>query len=255
MIAILKVEGNLQASDIQFVIKSIDREELSSELKALIGNRPVVDISIAVDGRELAWNNPDAQFRVSIPYTPSSQELDNHEHIVVLYINDAGAPVSVPSGRYDTAAGCVTFTTTHLSTYAVAYVHKTFTDIGSYGWAKNQIEVLASKGVINGTSDTTYTPGADITSAYFMILLVKALGLTASVDSNFDDISKNDYFYEYVGIAKKLDYSGVVTTNSPKKNNKRYVVLQQMHLIEGKNQSGQPPMCKGNRQVIDCYMH
>lgn len=219
----------VQASDIQFVIKSIDREELSSELKALIGNRPVVDISIAVDGRKLAWNNPDAEFRVSIPYTPSSQELDNHEHIVVLYINDAGAPVSVPSGRYDTAAGCVTFTTTHLSRYAVAYVHKTFTDIGSYSWAKKQIEVLASKGVINGTSDTTYTPGADITRADFMILLVKALGLTASVDSNFDDISKNDYFYEYVGIAKKLGITSGVGNN--KFNPREKITRQDMMVL------------------------
>jgi hypothetical protein len=214
---------------IQFVVKSIDREELSSELKALNGNRPVVDISIVVDGKKLAWNNPDAQVTVSIPYTPSSQELGNHEHIVVLYINDAGAPVSVPSGRYDTASGRVTFTTTHLSRYAVAYVHKTFTDIGSYGWAKKQIEVLASKGVINGTSDTTYTPGADITRADFMILLVKALGLTASVDSNFDDISKNDYFYEYVGIAKKLGITSGVGNN--KFNPREKITRQDMMVL------------------------
>jgi hypothetical protein len=219
----------VKGSVIQFVIRNVAKEELSSELRALIGNRPVVDIDIMVDGKKLDWNNPDAQIRVSIPYKPSSQELNNHEHIVVLYINNAGTSVSVPSGRYDTASGSVTFTTNHLSRYAVAYVHKTFTDIGSYGWAKKQIEVLASKGVINGTSDTTYTPGADITRADFMILLVKALGLTASVDSNFDDVSKNDYFYEYVGIAKKLGITSGVGNN--KFNPREKITRQDMMVL------------------------
>jgi len=72
---------------------------------------------------------------------------------------------------------------------------------------------LASKGVINGTSDTTFTPQADITRADFMILLVKALGLTAEVTSNFDDVSEKDYYYEYVGIAKELGITTGVGNN------------------------------------------
>ena len=37
--------------------------------------------------------------------------------------------VLVPSGRYDTATGMVTFSTTHFSNYAVVYVTKTFDDL------------------------------------------------------------------------------------------------------------------------------
>jgi len=120
----------------------------------------------------------------------------------------------------------------HLSKYAVSYVYKTFADIGSYAWAKKQIEVLASKGVINGTSDTTFTPQADITRADFMILLVKALGLTAEVTSNFDDVSEKDYYYEYVGIAKELGITTGVGNN--KFNPKAKITRQDMMVLYNK---------------------
>ncbi|GAE88743.1 S-layer homology domain-containing protein [Acetivibrio straminisolvens] len=216
-------------SVVELVVKEVKIEELSAELREKIGNRPVIDISVVVDGKKVEWSNSKAKVRVSIPYKPDAKELENHEHIVVLYIDAAGKAVSVPSGRYVPDLGVVTFETNHLSIYAVSYVHKTFTDIGSYAWAKKQIEVLASKGVINGTSDTTFTPQADITRADFMILLVKALGLTADVTSNFDDVSEKDYYYEYVGIAKELGITTGVGDN--KFNPKAKITRQDMMVL------------------------
>jgi len=74
-------------------------------------------------------------------------------------------------------------------------------------WAKKEIEVLASKGIISGTSNKTFTPGDSITRADFLLLLVKTLSLTAKVEDNFSDVSASDYYYEALGIAKKLGIS------------------------------------------------
>ncbi|MNC38547.1 Endo-1,4-beta-xylanase A precursor [compost metagenome] len=41
-----------------------------------------------------------------------------------------------------------------------------------------------------------------------MVLLVRALGLTADLDTNFADVSKDDYYYKALGVAKKL---GIIT--------------------------------------------
>lgn len=84
------------------------------------------------------------------------------------------------------------------------YTSRTFTDLAGYGWAKMQIEALASMGIINGTSDTTFSPGMNITRADFICMLVRALKLTGTVDGNFSDIPSAAYYYEPVGIAKKL---------------------------------------------------
>jgi len=37
-----------------------------------------------------------------------------------------------------------------------------------------------------------------------MVMLVRALNLTAKADVNFDDIKKNAYYYREIGIAKQL---------------------------------------------------
>lgn len=81
-----------------------------------------------------------------------------------------------------------------------------FKDLAGYEWARKDIEVLASKGIIRGVSETEklFNPSAKITRADFTILLVKTLGLTASVDENFKDIKTSDYFYNEVATAKAL---------------------------------------------------
>jgi hypothetical protein len=96
------------------------------------------------------------------------------------------------------------FKTIHFSYYAIAYVNKSFDDLNDYAWAKKQVELLASKGIIQGTTEAAFAPQEDITRADFILLLVRALELTAQADSNFDDVKSDDYYYEAVSIAKKL---------------------------------------------------
>ncbi len=180
------------------------KENLPAEEKEAIGDRPIIQLTLTVNGTQTNWSNDSAPVTVSVPYTPTAAELANPEHIVVWYIDGSGNAVSVPNGRYDPATGAVTFSTTHFSRYAVAYVHKTFSDLGAAEWARKPIEVMASKGIITGTSKDTFSPNANITRADYLILLIKTLGLTAKFDSNFEDVSPDAYYYEAVGIAKTL---------------------------------------------------
>ncbi len=210
-IASVSVPGNmLQAADaagaekVSLTIALGDKSKLPKDIREQLGNRPVTELSLKIDGQSTFWSNNSAPVKVSIPYTPTADELKDHEHITVWYIDGTGKVESVPSGRYDPSTGKVTFTTTHFSKYAVAFVQKFFSDISRYGWAKKQIEVMASKGIINGASKDTFAPAANITRADYLILLVKTLGLTADFDSNFDDVKPGTYYYEAAGIAKKL---------------------------------------------------
>ncbi|WP_217582352.1 S-layer homology domain-containing protein, partial [Lysinibacillus sp. GbtcB16] len=77
------------------------------------------------------------------------------------------------------------------SKFAVSYVFKTFEDAGVYPWAQVPIEVLASKGIINGVSETAFQPEEKITRADFLLLLMKTLGLTADFSDNFSDVSQS----------------------------------------------------------------
>jgi phage tail protein X len=197
-----------------------DKSGLSAKSAAVIGDRPLIELTLTLNGTKITWNNPTAPVRISIPYAPTAEELNNPEHIVIWYIDGAGNVISIPSGRYDEESGTVTFFTTHFSSYSVAYVHKTFEDLDSVKWAKHPIEVMASKGIISGTLAETYAPKDRITRADYLVLLVRIMGLTSEFDNNFADVDSNAYYYEALGIAKELGLATGTSNNEfhPKEN-------------------------------------
>lgn len=181
-----------------------DTKDIPDNVKGEIEGRPVFDININIEGQPVNWENNERPVVFSIPYELSPEEIDNHEHIVVLYINDSGKSTPLPGGRYDLQSKSVVFPTVHFSKYGIAFSKKTFVDIYKTEWAREQIEVLASRGIISGTSENTYEPEMPIKRADFVIMLVKALGLYCEFDSSFNDVYSSDYFYNYVCIAKEL---------------------------------------------------
>lgn len=105
-----------------------------------------------------------------------------------------------------------------------------FQDLDSkYSWATEAINELYAEGIIKGTSDTTFSPGINITRADFVVLLVRALGLEAEAGSNFADVSQGTYYYEALGIAKKL---GIINgTDGNSFNPKGEISRQDMMVI------------------------
>jgi len=86
---------------------------------------------------------------------------------------------------------------------------KTFNDLVGYSWAEDAIETLATLGIIQGTSETTFEPSKNITRADFITLLVRMLklegiGADTDFDSNFADVDEGMYYYEPIAIARKL---------------------------------------------------
>lgn len=192
------------AKEVGFVIAIADISGFPDDIKGDIGHRPTLELSIVVDGKPISYYNPNAAATIAIPYQPTEEERKDYEHIVVWYIDQMGKHQSVPSGVYDAETGMVTFRTTHFSTFAVAYVKKSFADLGTVEWARKPIEVMASKGIISGTSDTSFQPAANISRADFMILLTKTFEFSADVHANFSDVKPTDYYYDAVGIARQL---------------------------------------------------
>lgn len=196
--------AGLGTADVALSIAAVNKNTLSAEIQEKVGNRPVIELNVSSNGQNISYDNPDAPVTVSIPYKPTADELKDTEHIVVWYIDGTGAAIPVTDARYDAATGMVVFSTSHFSKYAVASVYKTFDDMTGFNWAKKSVEVLASKGIISGTSDKAFVPASNITRADFTVWLVKALHLTAKTDSNFSDVKPSDSFYKEVGTAKRL---------------------------------------------------
>ncbi|MBW7461260.1 S-layer homology domain-containing protein, partial [Paenibacillus sepulcri] len=177
---------------------------LSSDLQARIGSHPLLSIHLEVDGKPLAWSSADTAVTVSIPYEPTSEERNDTDKLVIWYINGQGEAEPVQNGHFDSKNSQMVFKTGHFSTYAVAYVQKSFKDLSRYPWAKQEIEALAAKGIVEGISADRYSPGLSITRADFLVLLTQSLELTAAEPGSFADVKPDAYYYEAVGIGKAL---------------------------------------------------
>ncbi|MGE4284578.1 MAG: S-layer homology domain-containing protein [Clostridia bacterium] len=190
-----------------------DITKLTAEVQAQLGSKPIIELILKLDGKVAAWNNPSAPVTISIPYSPTEEELAAPEHITVWYIDGLGNVVSVPSGRYDTITGTVSFTTTHFSKFAVVYVRESFNDLDIVPWAKKQIEVLASKGIMEGREGKKFVPTTGITRAEYIGALVRTLGVSAKAENSFSDVKVGDRYYNEIGIAKKLGITEGIGNN------------------------------------------
>ncbi|MFD0676438.1 MULTISPECIES: choice-of-anchor I family protein [unclassified Paenibacillus] len=86
------------------------------------------------------------------------------------------------------------------SLYTVVEHRQSFQDTAAH-WAKADVELLASKLIVQGTSDNQFQPDSNITRAQFTAIIVRSLGLDDSKAVGFKDISDKDWFKGAVAAA------------------------------------------------------
>lgn len=188
----LSVLSEAQGEKAEITIGAGDKSELSEAAKAAIGDRPLIELSLTLDGEQTEWSNPDAPVTVSIPYAPTEYELQNPDAIVVWYLDGDGNPICVPSGRYDEASGTVAFTTTHFSIYAVAYNDVSFSDVS--GWYEDYVDFVSARGIMTGTDSDTFSPNGTMTRAMFVTVLYRLSSDTSSYTNNFSDVLFGEWY-------------------------------------------------------------
>lgn len=191
-----------------------DKTTLSDNEKEAVGNRPLIKLQLTLDGTQAQWNNPNAPVTISIPYTPSQEELLNPDNIIVWYLDGTGNLVCIPNGKYNPATGEVTFTTTHFSLYAVGYNQIFFTDVAANAWYQEAITFIAAREITKGTGAGKFNPEKLLTRGEFIVLLMRAYGIEPDdnpADNFFD--AGNTYYTGYLAAAKRLGISKGVGNN------------------------------------------
>ena len=79
-----------------------------------------------------------------------------------------------------------------------------FTDIAD-SKAKSEITALAERGIIEGTSDTEFSPDANVTRAEFAAMLARAFDVSVSEYNNqFTDVYASDWFAKEASAMAEL---------------------------------------------------
>lgn len=207
--------SGISGSKAEISIGQGEKSALPEDVQAAIGDKPLIQLTLSIDGKQTDWSNPNASVAVSIPYTPTAVELANPESIVVWYIDGSGNIVAIPNGRYDAATGTVTFSTTHFSDYAVAYNKVSFNDVAAGAWYNKAVNFIAARQITSGTGDgSTFSPDNKLTRGEFIVLIMRAYGISpdANPTNNFSDAG-NTYYTGYLSAAKRLGITAGVGNN------------------------------------------
>lgn len=198
-------EINKQAkSDVNISATRIDSGKLTGNAKKAIGSRPVFDFGVKYGKGKQVQNFGLGSVWVTIPYNLGANEKAGN--VQAVYVDAKNKVQWLPNSIYDSVEKVLRFRTNHFSTYGIGYqkTNTALTDIADH-WTKEDIEFVVSRGLLNGISDTIFSPNAAMTRAMF----VTALGRMANVDvsgykkSSFTDVNKDAYYMGYIEWASK----------------------------------------------------
>lgn len=180
--------------------------KLSDAAKKLIANRPVFDITVSYqkNGKtEYVSNFGKGAVTLGIAYKATGKE--NKGNLFGVYVDKNGKPQLLTNSSYDNT-GRLIFSRNSLSTYGVGYKapSPSFTDTAKH-WAKDNIDFVASRDLISGTSATTFAPNTAITRADFLMALGRLSGADVSIykTSSFTDVKSTDIAMPYIEWAIK----------------------------------------------------
>ncbi|MGI6084158.1 MAG: S-layer homology domain-containing protein [Acetivibrionales bacterium] len=204
-----------------------DKSGLNEEEKAAVGERPLIQLALTLDGEVTSWNNPNAPVTVSIPYIPTAEELNNPENIVIWYLDGSGELICIPNGRYDPETGTVAFSTTHFSLYAVGYNEVTFNDVAPNAWYAKAVSFISARKITAGTGGGNFSPAKNLTRGEFIVMLMRAYGIEPDENptNNFSDAGNNN-FTNYLAAAKRLGISAGIGNNLF--GTEQYITRQEM---------------------------
>lgn len=211
----LKELNRRTSGDIVFKVKKTTVS--SAKAKAAVGTRPAYDISLweVKNGKETRLTNLNGKtISVAVPYTSAKNEQSGNLYAVS--VDAAGKVQWLTKSSYDADQKAIIFQMTQAGIYGVGYDAKVsaFTDIENH-WAKDNIFFVVSRGLLNGTSATTFSPNTGMTRGMFMT----ALGRLAGIDpadyqvGKFTDVKADAYYAPYVNwAASKGIVSGTTDT-------------------------------------------
>jgi len=194
--AALAAIGAAGSSDVTLKADTVDAKTLTDEQKNLVGDRPVLDLTLTVGDKQISdFGTGTAQ--VNVPYTLRSGE--NPEAVVVWYLNDKNILEAV-TGQYDAATGTVHFQTDHFSKYVIGQLP--FRDVGRDAWYFNNVSFAFANGLFSGTSETEFAPETSMTRSMLVTVLWRMEGEpTAKKASKFRDVTSGQWYEKAVDWA------------------------------------------------------
>jgi hypothetical protein len=171
--------------------------------------------------------------RLAIP-----DDMDPRGLVLAWFDKSKGQWFAIPA-LVDVSLGVISGFVDHFTDFAVL-VRETpprqFRDVDKvkYPWAADQINYLATRGILHGVGENIFEPAREATRAEFAAMLVKALNLKpgAAQETVFDDIDAGSWYAPYVHAAVKAGIVRGITEKTFKPMDK--ITREQMAVMVGR---------------------
>jgi len=203
----------------------------TSKLKGsnVIGTPVGFEVNVVTGGKNQPLKVVPGQF-ISRSFTVPGQ-IDPNTAGVLYTANGNVYPVPSVFTKQADGSTIVKVSRPGFSTYAAATRPVSFEDISS-SYAQSEIRSLANKLLINGTTDTTFSPKQNVTRAEFAALITRALGLTPGTAAPFSDIPAGSWYSGDVAAAYE---AGLITgRNNDKFDPQANISRQEIAVVLGK---------------------
>lgn len=184
-------------ADVVISVETVPNSGLSDAHRDILGRQAdsalVVDVNVLVNNVKVT-DFGGGTITVSIPYTPKAGE--DTSKLTVWYLKDDGT-IEPMNGRYNAATGCVEFSTTHLSEYAI--VNFPFADVAEDSWYYADVAHAFNNGLFSGTGDDTFSPAVAMTRGMMVTVLYRMEGEpTVTAANPFDDVPAGQWYTDAV---------------------------------------------------------
>lgn len=147
-------------------------------------------------GVDVSWKSSDTRFvtDTGLVYRPAAGEPDAHVTLTACL-----------SRGTEQREKTFTLTVKAKEQAVVPPPDRKFTDLGNVGWAVNAIESMAKLGIIQGTSETTFSPEQPIKRGDFVLLLMRMMAPGAEkLGEEFSDVPAGSYYHDAILAARAL---------------------------------------------------
>ncbi len=182
------------------ISKDIDNVEVTTNYaKVSFPAKSVSEISIENKGTNkiaVDFGNKNTTEKVQISF-PNMDK--NKKYIAV--VDENGNAIG---GKYNPITGELSAKIEKSGIYTVVDNEKNFEDIKDKSAEMQEaIKLLASKGIISGTSETKFSPDKSISRAEVAAIILRTLSkLDQNADGNFSDVTKQNWYFGAAGSAK-----------------------------------------------------
>jgi hypothetical protein len=220
LIDITRIASDLGVNEQEMTIK-ITMEKVSEEIngkltqKALSSNVKIlaapIEFKLSAEARGLSKTISDFGNSYVTRTIVLNGSVDASKTTAILYDPETGNMTFVPAVLSSINGEThVKMKRNGNSIYSVVGSSKSFADVVEDHWAKSDIDLLASKLLISGMTETEFSPSGNLTRAQFSTLLVRGLGLSGHEAEaiHFSDVEPGLWYTGSIGAALK---AGVVS--------------------------------------------